>query len=373
MEQPVLIVLFSLFLLTFLVQLYYYIFLFRRSILYKNEKAPIPKLPVSVIICAKDEASNLKKFLPSILSQDYPDFEVIVVNDCSEDNTEAILNDFSELFPNLRYTTIKKDLKFTHGKKLAQTIGIKAAKNEILIFTDADCYAVSNKWIERIQQNFNTGTEIVLGYGGYLKNDSILNKLIRYDTLFIALQYFSYALSGFPYMGVGRNLAYRKSTFFNNKGFASHSKLDSGDDDLFVNEVANKSNTSIEFSNESQTRSIPKTNFKKWVRQKLRHNSTFKYYRKKHKNLLFIEILSRMLFYFLTIFLLIFSINLWYWILGVFLIRYFVQINVIKKTSLVFKENDLLLFSFIFDMFLPFFNFGLIITNLFITKNNKWK
>ena len=211
------IIIFTFYFLAFIIQILYYLLIYSKLIYYKHSINEIPKLPVSIIICARDEAANLKKFLPSVLTQDYPDYEVVVVNDCSIDNTEFVLNEFCKIYPNLRYTTIKKDSKFTHGKKLAQTVGIKSAKNEILIFTDADCYSVNNKWIEKIQQNFLPETEVVLGYGGYIKNKTLLNKLIRYDTIFIAMQYFSFALSGFPYMGVGRNLAYRKSVFFKNK------------------------------------------------------------------------------------------------------------------------------------------------------------
>jgi len=331
------IIFFSFYFLNFIIQLYYYLFVFNKVSRYKHKDEEIPKLPVSIIICARDEAHNLKKFLPSILTQDYPDYEVIVVNDCSSDKTESVLNEFCELFPLLRYTTIKKDIKFTHGKKLAQTIGIKAAKNDILIFTDADCYALSNKWVERIQQNFSPETEVVVGFGGYIKNDTFLNKLIRYDAVFIAMQYFSFALAGHPYMGVGRNLAYRKSTFFNNKGFASHFNIESGDDDLFINQVADKKNTRIEISIDSQTRSIPKTTFNKWLKQKSRHNSTFRYYKSLHKTLLAIEIISRFFFYFMFLFLLFYCNCLWYCISFIFIIRYFVQIIVINDYP--YKHN----------------------------------
>ena len=367
------IIIFTLYFFAFIIQILYYLLIYSKLIYYKYSINEIPKLPVSVIICARDEAANLKKFLPSILTQDYPDFEVIVVNDCSIDNTEIVLNGFCQIYPNLRYTTIKKDNKFTHGKKLAQTVGIKSAKNEILIFTDADCYSVNNKWIEKIQQNFIPETEVVLGYGGYIKNKTLLNKLIRYDTIFIAMQYFSFALSGFPYMGVGRNLAYRKSVFFKNKGFASHFNLDSGDDDLFVNEVSDKNNTRIEISIESHTKSLPKTTFKQWIWQKIRHNTTFRYYKPLHKKLLAGEILSRIFFYCSFIFLLIFYFPLWLFISIIFILSIIVKIIVIKKILKRLNENDLLLFSLFFDFLLPLLNMGFVLANIFIPKHNKWK
>ncbi len=207
----------------------------------------IEKKGVSVIICARNEADNLNNFLPSVLEQDYPDFEVIVVNDCSEDHTDDVLGKFLMQYPRLKISTITKDPKFSHNKKFAQFIGIKAAKNEILLFTDADCQPESDKWIGQMASHFNDKTDFVIGYGGYLREKGLLNKYICYESTAIAMQYFGMAIRGVPYMGVGRNLSYRRSVFFANKGFGSHNHIISGDDDLFVNSHANRENTIAEF------------------------------------------------------------------------------------------------------------------------------
>jgi len=228
-----------------IIQIIYYLLIFLRIIIYKQSTNEEINEPVSVIICARNEAENLQKFLPTILEQKYSNFEVIVVNDSSTDDTDVVLRKFQNSYPNLYVTYIDRDLDYKHGKKLAVTIGLKAAKNDLVLFTDADCIIDSNLWIENMQKMFTPKTKIVLGYGGYIKERGLLNKMIRYDTLFVAIQYFSYALIGMPYMGVGRNMAYRKSLFFENKGFASHLKIVSGDDDLFVNENATKKNTKI--------------------------------------------------------------------------------------------------------------------------------
>jgi len=358
--------------LSLLIQLIYYFFVYSRILFYKqNEKSTVEN-PVSVVICARNEVENLKKHLPLILTQDYPNYEVIVVNDCSSDKSEETLAVLQTKYPNLRVTTIKEDKKFYHGKKLALTIGIKAAKNEILLLIDADCYPVDKNWIRQMQKNFTDKTEIVLGYGGYVNRKGFVNKLIRFDTFFIALQYFGFALAGKPYMGVGRNLAYRKSTFFNNKGFAGHSHILSGDDDLFINKVANKKNVKIEIDKSSHTRSIPKSNLKEWFAQKQRHLTTSKYYKTKSKFFLGIEILSRILFYLSFIFLLIIKFD-YRIILIAFLIRLFVQSVIIKKGMNRLQEKSFLFLVTIFDILLPIFNFCLIISNYFIIRQNKWK
>ncbi len=355
-----------------LIQLYYYLGIYSRLLFYRGKKTEKEKEPLSVIICAKNEELNLDKFLPSVLTQDYPDYEVIVVNDCSTDNSDLIIGKYIKQYPHLRTTTITEDKKFTHGKKLALTIGIKAAKNEILVFTDADCMPVSSQWLSKIQRNFRSRISIVTGYGGYFSKFGLLNNYIRYDTLIIALQYLSYKLAGFPYMGVGRNLAYRKSLFFEKKGFASHYHLLSGDDDLFVNENANKSNTEIEISKESHTRSVPAGSFRQWFKQKKRHFVTGKYYKGKHKFLLAAEQISR-LFYYVTFAFLISKNIFTEFVVGAFILRMLMQMIILKNTMIRLNEKHLLLSSLFYDIFSTIINFALYISTRLRRGARRWK
>lgn len=185
--------------------------------------------PISVIICAKNEDDNLTEFLPKILTQNYLNFEVIVVNDCSNDNTEHVIDEYAKIFSNLRKANIKEDSYYKHGKKFAMLVGIKAATHNRLVFIDADCYPTSNNWLSQMAAGFTTNKQIVLGYGAYEKQSGILNKLIRFDTFCIASNYLSAAIKNKPYMGVGRNLAYTKDLFFKQNGFKSHYHINSGD------------------------------------------------------------------------------------------------------------------------------------------------
>ncbi len=355
-----------------ILQLYYYLGIYSRLLFFRKNVTRTIKEPVSVIICARNEGQNLDKFLPSILTQDYPDYEVIVVNDCSTDDTDEVIGKYIRQYPHLRTTTINEDKKFSHGKKLAITIGIKASRNELLVFTDADCKAESKLWLSKMQENFADEKSIVLGYGGYFRKPGLLNNYIRYDTLTIAIQYLSYGLAGKPYMGVGRNLAYRKSLFFKKKGFASHYSLLSGDDDLFVNENATKSNTAIEISKESHTRSVPAESLRQWIKQKKRHMSTGKYYKQGHKTLLGIEQLTRFLYYASFVFLVSDNILPWY-VICAFSARTLIQIIIIKNAMIRFKEKHLLLSSLFFDILSVIINFSLQISIRLRPKRRKWK
>lgn len=366
-------VLFLIFAITSAIQLIYYLWFYLAPSIYKRPIASVEKKPVSVIICARNESENLNEFLPAVLEQDYPDYEVIVVNDCSEDNSHDVLGTYLVKYPHLKVSNVNKDPKFTHNKKFAQFIGIKAAKNEILLFTDADCHPETPKWIEGMASNFTGETSFVLGYGGYTSKKGLLNKYIRFDSMTIAMQYLGMALRGIPYMGVGRNLAYLRSVFFDNKGFGSHTHIISGDDDLFVNSNSVKGNTAVEFSRETHTRSVPAQTFKAWVRQKKRHMTTAPYYKLRDKLLLLAEPMTRIFFY-ITFLILISYLFFWPFLLAIFGLRMITQIVVFALAQKRLNEPGLLGYSLIFDIFSPLINGALLFSNtLRRPGKNQWK
>jgi glycosyltransferase involved in cell wall biosynthesis len=325
-------------------------------VLFKIRDISPAKDPVSVIICARNEEENLRNFLPKVLEQEYSGFEVIVVNDCSDDDSYNVLGEYLQKYPNLHVSNITKDPKFTHNKKFAQFIGIKAAQNEILLFTDADCCPESPKWIETMVSHFDEKIDFVLGYGGYFAGKGLLNKYIRYDSMIIAMQYLGMAIRGIPYMGVGRNLAYRRSVFFEKKGFGNYSHLASGDDDLFVNVNALKTNTAPEFRKESHTRSVPASSFGSFFKQKKRHLTTARHYKFRDKLILAGEPASRLLFY-ISFIVLLSNLFLWPIVLIIFAIRLLIQFTVLQMVQERLNEKGLLLWSPIFDVLSPFINF----------------
>ncbi|MBQ8055748.1 MAG: glycosyltransferase [Paludibacteraceae bacterium] len=364
----------------FLIQTFYYFFYYIRVSIRKRKDIKIghdfgKKEPVSVIICARNEAENLRNFLPSVVNQCYPDYEIIIVNDGSYDETENVVKEFSGKYSNIYMTYVPEDTKTVSRKKLAITIGIKAAKNDILLFSDADCKPVSNNWIDLMTRRFKDNTEFVLGFGGYYEEKGFLNRLIRFDTLFIGMQYIAFALAGHPYMGVGRNLAYRKSTFYKNGNFLSHLDLQSGDDDLFVNQNATGKNTQVEVVSESVTLSIPKTTSRTWKNQKMRHLSTSPRYRVGTKIMLGVENLSRGLFYlsFLACFV---TLNPIMMILGgsLFLLRWMYQIFIINASAKAFGVRRFFLSIPFFDIVLPLINLNFMMRNkLKKSRNQVWK
>lgn len=366
-----LLIVFVLFAVSWLTQLIYYWGVFRKLAFYNPKNKTTEKEAVSVVICAKNEYSNLKENLPTILKQDYPDFEVVVVNDCSDDGSDELLDEMKKNYPHLKVINQSRNLNFFAGKKFPLSLGIKSANNEILLLTDADCKPNSNKWIEQMVSGFDTKTDIVLGYSPYKKEKGLLNGLIRFDTLHIAIQYFSYSLIGKTYMGVGRNLAYRRSIFYKNKGFSSHYRIQSGDDDLFINNVATKTNTSVEVRSESHTFSKASSTFLQWFNQKQRHLSTSKYYKKKFKFLLGTYSLSQILFYGSFI-ILLFQPYVFFIALAFFLIRLLSQLIILKKSMNILNEKELLLLSPVFEIMLISLNILFMISGM-LFKQNKWK
>ena len=352
------------------IQLIYYFafssFLFEN----KKDKKSDNVVPVSVIICAKNEAENLQNFLPSILSQEYADFEVILINDASSDETLEVMESFKEKHTNIKIISVENIEAFWGNKKYALTLGIKGANNEHLLFTDADCKPVSKHWISEMSKNFHAEKTIVLGYGKYKKEKSFVNLLVRFETLLTAIQYFSYAKLGSPYMAVGRNLAYHRSEFFNVKGFINHMHIKSGDDDLFIQDAANKENTTFTTSKKSFTESIAPTNFTAWFQQKRRHISTANHYKTPHKFFLGLFFVSKVLFYLLAITL--FFFYSWKIILPIFLTYYLVQYIVIGASAKKLKEPTIIYFLPFLEIGLLIFQFSIFITNL-SSKPKHWK
>lgn len=365
------LLLFGVFVVALMVQLWYYLGFFSRLAFYKKKDLLPNTPPASIVICAKNEDDNLVEFLPLIFEQDYPEYEVVVVNDCSWDNTADFLKEFAKKHPNLKIVTIKEDDTYSHGKKVALMMGIKGATHEHMLLTDADCAPNSKDWLKNMMQHFTGETEIVLGYGAYEKQKGFLNKLIRYDTFMIALQFLSFSLAGKTYMGTGRNLAYKKSLFFKMKGFASHYHIESGDDDLFVNEAATKRNSEIEICVATHTVSRVKRTFLSWFRQKRRHVTTFKFYNAGSKFRLLMISISQYLFFVSFVVLLIMQFQPIF-VLSLFALRLLIQMIIFNKSMKHLAEKDLLLLAPLIEIILLAIYPMITLSNMFV-KKNKWK
>ncbi len=335
-----------------------------------SSKKTTQKFPVSVLVCAKNEAENLKKNIPFILSQDHQDFEIILINDASTDKTLEVMEELQLNDSRIKIVNVENNETFWGSKKYALTLGIKKAKNKRLVFTDADCIPSSNQWLSTITSHIVNEKQLVLGYGAYKKTRGILNALIRFETVLTATQYFSYALNGMPYMGVGRNLAYTSSLFFENKGFINHMKIASGDDDLFVNEVATKINTTICFEQDAMTISSPKTHWKSWITQKRRHVSASKHYKPLHKFVLGLFYLSTILFWISAV--LSFFFIAWQFAIVIIALRLIIQGVVLGKAAYNLKEQNLIPYFIFLEIFLVMSQFVIFISNTRSTPT-QWK
>jgi glycosyltransferase involved in cell wall biosynthesis len=355
-----------------LLQVLYYLFFFIRFAFYKKkDKVTSQTHAVSVIICARDEAANLAKNLPGALVQQYKTtHEVIVVDDNSFDDTKYLLEEFQKTFKQLHPVLLQQEAKLIPGKKFPLSIGIKTAKHEIVLLTDADCVPASEFWIEKMQETYNDETEIVLGYGAFNKKRGFLNKLIRWEAFHTAIQYFSYALAGMPYMGVGRNLSYKKIIFFRHKGFSAHNHVPSGDDDLFINMAATKTNTKINIDADTFTLSEPAKTWGQYAKQKNRHYSTAKYYKPLHKFLLSVYALTYFLFYPLLAAAMIFY-N-WKFVLIAFGVRFILQAVVYFLGMKKLKEVDLFPYFLLFDIGM-FFYYLIFAFSIFKKPSKAWK
>ena len=361
----------AIFVFAWIIQLYFFLAYFLKVATAKTQNEPIGKDPVSIIICARNEEKNLMENIPAIMDQDFKEFEVVVVNDSSWDDTEAILKALHVRYPNMHIINLDEEKQNMQGKKFALTLGIKAAKYDTILVTDADCTPDSPHWISRMTGGIQDKKQLALGFSPYTKESGWLNKIIRFDTLMIGLHYLGMAKAGSPYMGVGRNMAYRRELFFSVGGFKSHYSLASGDDDLFVNQVGNKHNTTVVLHPESQTVSVPKTSWKAWFTQKRRHFSTAPYYKAKDKNLL-----AMWPFSFLLMFIgfggALFFKNALFVVGPMLFVRYVLQIAILHGSAKRLElSKDLAWLAPFLEIHLHTLNAGLYIANL-VRKPQKW-
>lgn len=366
--------LFLFFLLNVVVHLIFIVFFFTRLIFFKIKNIKeeiISKLPpVSIIIAARNESDNLFNNLPFILEQDYPEYEVIVVNHQSIDESYHILNAYKMKYPNLKVVEIEKSKHIRIGKKLPITLGVKSAKYEHLILTDADCKPNSSKWILQMASGFVYQKDLILGFSPYSVQNTFLNKIIRFDSIFIAINYFSFALARVPYMGVGRNLGYTKSLFKSVNGFKSHYAISSGDDDLFVQEVSDKAEIHVVIHEDAYVTSEPKNNLSSWVLQKTRHFTTSTQYSVIKKILLGIYP-SSMIFALISFVYLIFDLDYSIILTAVFVFLILFKWMILALCFKKLRQKELIKWIPILDLVNTFLIPIIYYTTDF--KSNKWK
>lgn len=350
---------------SFIIQILYYLFLYgriwRRSRqIQKNRLSFSDEYPpLSVIITARDEAESLKRNLIPILEQDYPCFEVIVVNDGKKDQSEDYLTLLEQKYPHLYHSFVPDTSRYISKKKLGTTIGIKASKYDWLVFTNAGCLPESNQWLKLMARNFTEDTDIVLGYSGYDHRKGWFQKKVAFDNLFTSMRYLGFALAHRPYMGIGKNMAYRKNIFFENKGFSSFLNLERGYDDLFINQVATKSNTRVETEKEAIVRQKPVERKKNWREEKIGYTSTGKLYKGAQRHLMGFETLTRIAFYISLTATIILTILSGHWIalsiaITAFILRYALQSCMFNLTSKVLGDKRSYYFSLpLFDLLQP--------------------
>jgi len=287
---------------------------------------------VSVIVCAHDEEKNLKELVPLLLDQDHPEFEVVIVEDRSNDGSYDYLLEATQQDSRLKMVRVASKPEYINGKKFGITLGVRAAKYNWLLFTDADCRPDSKQWITRMTERYDENTQFVLGFSPYRKADGLLNSFIRFESLLTAIQCFGMALLGRPYMGVGRNMAYTKSLFLQSKGFNNYVGVMGGDDDLFVNLHATKSNTKLSLGQDATTLSTPKSSCSDFMNQKLRHLFAGKRYKFSDKIMLGLFMISWLLIWFLVLPAIFIVQPFWPLLIG-FIIRWALLVWLFHKAS----------------------------------------
>ncbi len=361
-EIPVyLYVIFGIFTLCAFIQFYYYWSIFRHVVNIKPYTGKSTKPPVSVVICAKNEQQNLEKNLPLYLEQNYPEFEVVVVNDCSTDETEALLYTLKLKYKKLQVTTIELDHQFLHNKKLAITIGIKAARYDNIIFTEPYCAPSDNKWLASMQQAFGSKGELVVGYCRNEPREGLADKVMRSDSVVSALFSLHGAMLGKPYRCTIKNMGISQSFFFRSKGFAHYNSYPNSEETIFLCRNGNEENTRVAISSDAILSSSQVLTFEQWFKQKCLYSSLLSM-GKRGVWRLRCEILSRTSFYTTFLVLLILAIiRLDYLLMlcmaPLVITRLITRMVIMRKALNKLQEKGIFFWILVYDIISPLLTF----------------
>jgi len=267
--------------------LYYGIFFFRLGRYKgpsrkKNSPSTAKLPPVSVVLAAQNDGDWLRQNLVYLLEQDYPDFEVVVVDYLSTDETQYILRLLAQNYSRLKVVTLTNNANGYQGLKYPFSIGIKTAQNDILLLAEPECIPMDTtqfNWIRSMVSGYvHDHIDIVLGYCGIAYKPSLFNWLQQYDNLLYSVEYLGSAILRAPFTGNGRNLSYRRSLFLKNDGFIYHYNIPDGADDMFVNQNARPRNTAVVISPESFTLVQPQPTLCQWHLYRRHRVSTHSFY-----------------------------------------------------------------------------------------------
>lgn len=349
--------------------LLYYMVVFSRFAFHKHKKIKdYHQDPISIVITSCDQAHHLSRTLPALLTQQYNNYEVIVVSDNSHDETAQVVEDYQKQYGHLVFVDLNSSVTTIKGKKFPLSIGIKEAKHQLIVLTDANCMPASPYWLQNMAKHFVNGKQIVLGYCAYEKQKGLFNHLLRFDALQTAIQYFSYSLAKMTYMGRGQNLAYTKDLFMKQKGFASHNHISYGDDDIFIGKAATSKNVDIEYFSESFTVARPKVNFRRWFKEKKGYLSTRAFYKPGIRFLLGTYGLMNLLFFVFLGLSIGFSVKIMPLLiatLSVFAFKTLCQYLVFGFSAAKLKEKDLIPHIFSFDILYTLISLFLYIAAIF--------
>ena len=367
LSTPLLIV-YGVIAILFCIQLYYYLSYYTRiAKAQKKQKGEtlVELPPLSVIICVQNQLDEVRANIERILKQDYPKFEVIVIDLASEDDTKFYLEQLGNSYNNFYFSYIPPSARFISRRKLAQTIAVKASKYDWLVFTEINSQPVSDQWLRKLMEQRQEDTEIILGYNRYKRENTWINRLSSYDNQLLNMRYLGSALGGSPYMGVGRNLAYKKELFHQTKAFNNQLNLQRGEDDLFINQFANSKNTKVAVSPEAIIEVNPIQTRKEWRILKRSYLLSLNRFKGGSQYCMGFETTTRFLFYISSIALIVFGIAMGGWVfslaaLFLFILRWVVQAFVINKIAKKMGEQRRYRFSLpLLDIIIPIKTFVL--------------
>ena len=366
------LVLLTVFGVLFLLRLLH-LFLFTGRVLFRKkvDNNEAEKKPLSLILTIRNEEENLKNNLPKILSLENIDFEMVVVDDFSQDNSYLILGLLKDRYKRLTISALNQETKFS--TKLALNIAIKATNNKWILTVPVSLAEVAAEWLDYISQATNNEKNVVIGYSTVARSKGFYNRLTRIENYFSYLKSTGYILNGIPFVYSVENVAFQKEKYFEIGGFGQKVTEHYANLELVINSFIRKKTTAVLFNKESSIRKtevVKRADYFDLLKKSIRiesHLSSSK------RVILFLIEFGKLLFLPIAAFVIVLLPELWIILAGLMGFIFTPYLFIIKITQNRLNERKIFIPSLVYDLLMPYYK-------LFFrwhfnrrSRKNRWK
>ncbi len=359
-----------LFLLLFVLYVGYLLVFILRVTLQKS--SPAGKIhPMSLLITFRNEEANLKDNLPSLFENGNNAYEVVAVDNCSQDNSLDVLTSLKNEHPNLRISSLRQ---FTfHSDKMAHNIALKAACHDWVTVIPPSINVTGKEWLREISSRLDTDNQVSVGYSNIAPKSSFFNLLFRCELFFQQLKSFGFIVNRLPFVISQENVVFNKQQYFNVGGFRGKINEPFAKLELVINSFIRKAPVSLILTKETAVYRKEDITWKDYVELLKKEEIVRKHLPPGIRFLLILYEWIFLLFAPIAVVLLVRIPEIWPVVTSMVICLIFCYLLIIKKLLLRLQEFKLFLPSFLIALILPYIKLMFRIRYIRYGRRKEWK